>query len=65
MGVFRLLSISPETAFTFGAVLGVIFTLLSFLVEVYPKIKQVDRDYKALQSENARLKNALEEMGWF
>lgn len=58
-------NISPETAFIVGAFLGVAFTLLSFIVEVLPKLKQVDKEYKALQSENTRLKNALQEMGWF
>lgn len=58
-------SISPETAFIVGAVLGVLFTLLSFAVEVLPKLKQLDREFKALQAENTRLKNNLDEMGWF
>ena len=58
-------NISPETAFILGAVLGVVFTLLSFVVEVLPKLIQTDREFKALQSENTRLKNTLQEMGWF
>lgn len=58
-------NISPETAFIVGAVLGVVFTLLSFAVEVLPKLIQTDKEFKALQSENTRLKNTLQEMGWF
>ena len=58
-------NISPEMGFVLGAFLGVVFTLLSFLIEVYPKIKEADKDYKALQDENMRLKNTLNEMGWF
>lgn len=58
-------NISPEMGFAIGAFLGVVFTLLSFLIEVYPKIKEADKDYKSLQAENTRLKNTLNEMGWF
>lgn len=58
-------NISPETAFIVGGFLGVVFTLLSFAVEVLPKLIQSDRDFKALQAENTRLKNTLQEMGWF
>lgn len=58
-------NISPDTAFIAGAVLGVLFTLLSFAVEVLPKLIQTDREFKALQSENTRLKNILQEMSGF